>query len=90
MPGRKPSLLILGGTGDAVRLSHAAEQRFADRLSVIYSLAGRTRAPAQAGGELRVGGFGGIDGLARYIRDHGIDYLIDASHPFSAQISQHA
>ncbi|MDP6473413.1 MAG: cobalt-precorrin-6A reductase [Alphaproteobacteria bacterium] len=90
MPGRRPVLLILGGTGDAVQLSHAAEQRFGERLGVIYSLAGRTRAAAEAGGELRVGGFGGVDGLARYIRDNNIDFLIDASHPFSAQISQHA
>ena len=90
MPGRKPSLLILGGTGDAVQLSHAAESRFGERLGVIYSLAGRTRAAAEAGGELCVGGFGGVDGLARYIRDNNIDFLIDASHPFAAQISQHA
>ena len=39
---------------------------------------------------MRVGGFGGVDGLARYLRDSKIDFLIDATHPFSAQISNHA
>jgi len=90
MTGRKPTLLIIGGTGEALLLARAAEAELGDRLRVISSLAGRTRCPAKVGGEVRVGGFGGIEGLAGYLRDTGVDFLIDASHPFSAQISQHA
>ena len=65
MAGRDPmtdsrrTLLILGGTGDALRLAHAAEEKWGSELRVIYSLAGVTRNPAKAGGEIRIGGFGG-------------------------------
>ena len=90
MTSRKPALLILGGTGEALSLARAAEAKLGDRLRVIYSLAGRTRNPAKVGGEVRVGGFGGVEGLAGYLRDTGIGFLIDATHPFSAQISHHA
>lgn len=90
MTSRKPALLILGGTGEALSLARAAEVKLGDRLRVIYSLAGRTRNPAKVGGEVRIGGFGGVEGLAGYLRDTGINFLIDATHPFSAQISQHA
>jgi len=87
---RKPTLLILGGTGDARRLARAAEAELGDRLRIVSSLAGSTRNPAKVGGEVRVGGFGGVEGLAGYIRDNGVAFLIDATHPFSVQISEHA
>ena len=90
MTSRKPSLLILGGTGEALLLARAAVAELGDQLRVISSLAGRTRSPAIVSGEVRIGGFGGVEGLAGYLRDIGIEFLIDASHPFSAQISQHA
>ena len=90
MTARKATLLILGGTGEALRLARLAEGELGDRLRVIYSLAGSTRNPAKAGGETRVGGFGGVEGLAGYIRDYGVDFLIDATHPFSTQISEHS
>jgi precorrin-6A/cobalt-precorrin-6A reductase len=90
MTDAKTTLLILGGTGDAVRLARAAEATFGDQLRVISSLAGRTRSPVKMPGEVRVGGFGGVEGLAGYLRDRRIDFLIDATHPFSAQISRHA
>ena len=57
---------------------------------MISSLAGRTRAPRALPGEVRVGGFGGADGLARFLRARALDRLIDASHPFAAQIGRHA
>lgn len=81
------TLLILGGTRDARRL--------ADRLAaaghrVIYSLAGRTSGPNLPETQVIRGGFGGADGLADALRAHGIDRLIDASHPFAQQISRHA
>jgi precorrin-6A/cobalt-precorrin-6A reductase len=81
-------LLILGGTGEAVAL--AARAAATARLRVTTSLAGRTSAPARPEGERRSGGFGGAAGLARYLREAGIDLVIDATHPYAARISRHA
>ncbi|MBI05942.1 MAG: cobalt-precorrin-6A reductase [Rhodospirillaceae bacterium] len=90
MTNRKRTLLILGGTGDALHLARATEEKWGSELRVIYSLAGVTHNPARTVGEVRVGGFGGDEGLARYLRDQKIDFLIDSTHPFSTQISRHA
>ena len=80
-------VLILGGTGDARRLaSRAATAGF----EVISSLAGRTTTPEHAAGEMRVGGFGGADGLAVYLRAEGVELLVDATHPFADRISANA
>jgi precorrin-6A/cobalt-precorrin-6A reductase len=57
---------------------------------VVTSLAGVTREPAQQKGKVRRGGFGGVAGLADYLSSEGISLLIDATHPFAAQISAHA
>lgn len=83
-------LLILGGTGEAAALARAAVERFGDRLDITTSLAGRTSAPAALAGHVRIGGFGGVEGLTEYLRDQGIDLLIDATHPFAATMSAHA
>ena len=80
-------LLILGGTAEAAALAGAALARFGDSLAVTTSLAGRTRRPGPIPGAVRIGGFGGPEGLARYLREHGIGRLIDATHPFAAGIS---
>lgn len=92
MPDRdsRMHLLILGGTGEAAALAQAALARFGDGLHVTTSLAGRTMRPATVAGEIRVGGFGGADGLAAYIADRRVDLVIDATHPFAAQISAQA
>lgn len=81
-------ILILGGTTEASALARllADESRFETTLS----LAGRTSAPRAQPVATRVGGFGGIDGQVRYLRDHDIDAVIDATHPYAAQISAHA
>ncbi len=80
-------VLILGGTQEARELAEALE---ADpRFDAVLSLAGRTRAPRLAG-RSRSGGFGGADGLARYLAEQAIGRLIDASHPFARRISAHA
>jgi precorrin-6A/cobalt-precorrin-6A reductase len=81
-------ILILGGTTEARLLA----QRLADRtdFSVILSLAGRTEAPLAQPVPVRRGGFGGVDGLAAYLRSNRIDILIDATHPYAAQISANA
>jgi precorrin-6A/cobalt-precorrin-6A reductase len=81
-------LLILGGTGDAVKLANLAI--YLPGLAVITSLAGRTRAPKALVGDVRVGGFGGEAGLIEYLQVEKIDLLIDATHPFAAQISGNA
>ncbi len=81
-------VLILGGTGDAAEL--AAKVATMQGVEAITSLAGRTREPSVPLGELRVGGFGGVDGLASYLRVTEIDLLIDATHPFATQISFNA
>jgi len=81
-------LLILGGTGEAVAL--AARLAEDPRLTVITSLAGRTREPAKVAGAVRVGGFGGTAGLATYLEAESISLLIDATHPFAAQMAANA
>lgn len=83
-------LLILGGTAEGRALAAAAEARFGLALTVISALAGRTRAPLRPVGAVRIGGFGGAEGLAAYLRDEGIGLLIDATHPFATRISAQA
>ena len=81
-------ILILGGTTEARRLA----ERLASRtdLAVTLSLAGRTAAPAAQPVPVRIGGFGGAAGLAAYLAAQAIDVLIDATHPYAAQISANA
>jgi precorrin-6A/cobalt-precorrin-6A reductase len=81
-------VLILGGTGDAVKLAAQAVQLH--EVEVITSLAGRTRQPVTPSGRVRMGGFGGEAGLVDYMREQRIDFLIDATHPFAAHISFNA
>lgn len=81
-------LLILGGTSESVTL--AAQAVAIANLSVITSLAGRTQQPLAVPGEVRVGGFGGEAGLISYLREHRIDLLVDATHPFATHMSWHA
>jgi len=81
-------LLILGGTTEATALAHALDGD--PRLAVVTSLAGRTRSPVLPPGEARIGGFGGVEGLATYLGEAHIDLVIDATHPFAATISGNA
>jgi precorrin-6A/cobalt-precorrin-6A reductase len=81
-------LLILGGTAEARMLAGALARR--NDCSVTLSLAGRTAEPAPQPVPVRSGGFGGAEGLARYLRDERIDVLIDATHPYAAVISANA
>lgn len=80
--------MILGGTTEARALAAALAPR-AD-LDVILSLAGRTADPIPQPVPVRSGGFGGAEGLARYISDEAIDLVVDATHPFAARISANA
>nr|WP_239134967.1 cobalt-precorrin-6A reductase [Streptomyces sp. SID12488] len=83
--------MILGGTAEARRLAEliAAEGTPQD-LRVTNSLAGRVSTPRLPPGEVRVGGFGGAEGLAEWLRAHHVDVLIDATHPFAGTIGFHA
>lgn len=83
-------LLILGGTGEAAELAERAVARFAGRLDVTYSLAGRIKPLRELAGQVRVGGFGGSPGLAAYLEEHNYNVLVDATHPFAATISSNA
>ncbi len=85
----RPRLLILGGTGEALALARALAATMPD-LPMVTSLAGRTRDPVLPPGEVRIGGFGGVDGLLRYVEENGITMLINATHPFAAEMSAHA
>ncbi|KWV53304.1 cobalt-precorrin-6A/precorrin-6x reductase [Bradyrhizobium macuxiense] len=79
--------LILGGTADANLLAEEIAQA---GLQAIYSYGGRTRAPAGQRLPTRIGGFGGAGGLADYLRREGITHLVDATHPFAAEMSRNA
>ncbi len=81
-------ILILGGTAEARALAAALASR--EDLAVTVSLAGRTAAPAPQPVPVRIGGFGGADGLAQYLRDERIGVLIDATHPYADIISANA
>ncbi|MDE1992714.1 MAG: cobalt-precorrin-6A reductase [Rhizobiaceae bacterium] len=84
----KTRILILGGTTEARSLAGALASR--PELDVLLSLAGRTADPAEQPVPGRVGGFGGAEGLSRYLRDEAFDLLVDATHPFAARISANA
>jgi precorrin-6A/cobalt-precorrin-6A reductase len=80
-------VLILGGTGEARELAAGLVAAGAD---VISSLAGRVRDPRLPAGTVRVGGFGGAEGLAAFLREERITHVIDATHPFAAGITANA
>lgn len=82
------NILILGGTTQARQFAEAIAGRA--ELDCVMSLAGRTRAPVTQPVPVRVGGFGGVAGLAAYLRQHRINVLVDATHPFAATISANA
>ncbi len=88
MPGKKA--LILGGTGEAAELARNLCQRFGGRLDITVSYSGITGHQPDLPCEVRVGGFGGAGGLIDYIQTEGMDFLIDATHPYAEKISHHA
>ncbi|MCM0021299.1 MAG: cobalt-precorrin-6A reductase [Tagaea sp.] len=80
-------ILILGGTAIARTLADEAADAGRD---VVLSLAGRTAMPAATRAKLRVGGFGGVEGLRAYLRENRIARVLDATHPFAARMSANA
>lgn len=80
-------VLLLGGTTEASRLARALA---CAGIDAVFSYAGRTEAPVTQPLPTRIGGFGGAEGLERYLRDRGVTHLVDATHPFAAQMSRNA
>jgi len=80
-------VLLLGGTTEANQIGRALS---AAGIAGIYSYAGRTATPVPQPLPTRVGGFGGVDGLASYLKQERITHVIDATHPFANQISRNA
>ncbi|KTT94608.1 cobalt-precorrin-6A reductase [Sphingomonas sanguinis] len=80
-------ILLLGGTTEASALATALAAR-GERA--VLSYAGRTEAPRAQAIPTRVGGFGGVEGLAAHMRREGVTHLVDATHPFAARISANA
>lgn len=77
-------ILLLGGVTEALAIARTLGPQH------VYSLAGVGRVPTDLRCEVRVGGYGGAQGLAHYMGEQGIDLLLDATHPYAAQISQNA
>ncbi|NBB05490.1 cobalt-precorrin-6A reductase [Pseudomonas monteilii] len=77
-------ILLLGGVTEALAIARRLGPQH------VYSLAGIARVPQDLQCQVRVGGFGGAEGLASYLREAGITLLIDATHPYAAQISRNA
>jgi precorrin-6A/cobalt-precorrin-6A reductase len=82
------NVLVLGGTAEARRLAAVLHRNPA--LAVTSSLAGRVAVPELPCGEVRIGGFGGTDGLLAWLRGHRTDAVVDATHPFAARMTANA
>lgn len=85
---RMRRVLLLGGTTEASALARTLGPR--DDVDVVTSFAGLTDNPTAPAGRTRVGGFGGPEGLADYLRTESIDVLVDATHPFASRMRWNA
>ncbi|MEA5052065.1 MAG: cobalt-precorrin-6A reductase [Propionicimonas sp.] len=81
------TVLLLGGTGEARALAGRLVEA---GVPVVNSLAGAVAPTTLPPGEVRIGGFGGTEGLAAYLREQAIERVVDATHPFAARITEHA
>ncbi|PVE21417.1 cobalt-precorrin-6A reductase [Microvirga sp. KLBC 81] len=81
-------ILILGGTTEASALAARLVGR--SGFSPLLSLAGRTRDPRPLPIPTHIGGFGGVEGLTRFLHDEHIEAVVDATHPFAAIMSRNA
>jgi precorrin-6A/cobalt-precorrin-6A reductase len=80
-------ILILGGTAEARELAGELDAAW---IPIVTSLAGRVSRPRLPAGEVRIGGFGGPEGLAAWLREHRTEAVVDATHPFAQRISASA
>lgn len=81
-------VLVLGGTTEARELAASLAAR--PGVRVTTSLAGRVSRPGAVDGDVRIGGFGGAEGLAAWLREHEADAVVDATHPFATAITANA
>ncbi|GAB2185250.1 cobalt-precorrin-6A reductase [Roseibium sp. LAB1] len=89
MTARAEHILLLAGTSEARQLARTLAERLPDsRLTA--SFAGVVRDLPDLGVPTRVGGFGGTEGLLAYLRHEEITAIVDATHPFAAQMSRNA
>jgi precorrin-6A/cobalt-precorrin-6A reductase len=79
-------VLLLGGTAEA----RALAERLHPKVDIISSLAGRVPDPALPVGPVRIGGFGGADGLRDWLVENDVTAVVDATHPFAATITANA
>lgn len=79
--------MILGGTSEASALASVMAER---AIPALFSYAGRVAAPKPQPLPTRIGGFGGVAGLATFLAEQRITHLVDATHPFAQQISHNA
>lgn len=84
---RGPHVLLLGGTGEARDL---AARLLRAGVTFESSLAGRVARPKLPVGPVRIGGFGGVDGLRAHLRARGVTAVVDATHPFAAGMTRNA
>ena len=84
---RGPHVLLLGGTSEARDL---AQRLLRAKIEFESSLAGRVARPKLPVGPVRIGGFGGIDGLRSHLREQGVTAVVDATHPFAEGMTRHA
>ena len=80
-------VLVLGGTTEASQIARALSEA---GIAGVFSYAGRTASPMAQPLPTRVGGFGGIRGLVNYLVHEQITHVVDATHPFAAQMSGNA
>jgi len=83
-----PHVLVLGGTSEARELAASLAAR--PGVRVTTSLAGRVSRPGALDGDVRIGGFGGAEGLAEWLRAQRVDAVVDATHPFATGITANA
>jgi len=84
-------LLILGGTHEAYSLAEYLILNFSSKkLITISSLSGATSNPKIPAGKVRIGGFGGFNGLKNYLINENIGIVINATHPYANKISQNS
>ncbi len=84
----KHKILILGGSTEGFLLAQKINSHYGGAVETITSFAGITQKRRAVIGRSRVGGFGGVAGLANYLKSENISYVIDATHPFAARIKK--
>jgi precorrin-6A/cobalt-precorrin-6A reductase len=85
----RPHILLLAGTYEARQLARQIPERFPG-IRVTASFAGVVTDLPDLGITTRIGGFGGADGLATFVKTENVTIILDATHPFAVQMSRNA